>query len=80
MILTSQSKTSKVVSIEKHLPTSNKMSQIRGTANYHLGPDQRMFGGGPSAAASDPSPLDAIREQTNKIEDLLDTFAEPIKP
>lgn len=58
------------------------MSQIRGTANYHLGPDQRMFGASPShvAAASDPSPLDAIREQTSKIEDLLDSFAEPIKP
>ena len=57
------------------------MSQIRGTANYHLGPDQRMFGGSShSQAVSDPSPLDAIREQTNKIEDILDTYADPIKP
>lgn len=58
------------------------MSQIRGTANYHLGgADQRMFGGpSHSAASSDPSPLDAIREQTSKIEDLLDTYADPIKP
>jgi hypothetical protein len=29
---------------------------------------------------SDPSPLDAIREQTNKIEDWLDTMSEPLKP
>lgn len=33
-----------------------------------------------SAATSDPSPLDAIRTQTSKIEDMLDTIAEPIKP
>jgi hypothetical protein len=57
------------------------MAQIRGTANYHLGPDHRPFGGPMhSAATSDPSPLDAIREQTSKIEDMLDTVAEPIKP
>ncbi|KAF8420828.1 SURF4 family-domain-containing protein [Tirmania nivea] len=57
------------------------MSQIRGTANYHLGPDQRMFGGpSHSVASSDPSPLDAIRQHTDKIEDILDTFAEPVKP
>lgn len=57
------------------------MSQIRGTAGYHLGPDNRPFGG-PSKNfdTSDPSPLDAIRAQTSKIEDLLDTFADPIKP
>ncbi|KAI5798767.1 SURF4 family-domain-containing protein [Pyronema domesticum] len=57
------------------------MSQIRGTAGYHLGPDHRPFGGpSMSAATSDPSPLDAIRTQTSKIEDMLDTIAEPIKP
>jgi len=57
------------------------MSQIRGTAGYHLGPDNRPFGG-PSKNfdTSDPSPLDAIRAQTSKIEDLLDTFADPVKP
>lgn len=59
-----------------------KMSQIRGTANYHLGGgDQRMFGSSShSMANSDPSPLDAIREQTNKIEDILDNYADPVKP
>ena len=29
---------------------------------------------------NDPSPLDAIREQTSKIEDWLDTLSEPVKP
>jgi len=33
-----------------------------------------------SEATGDPSPLDAIREQTSKIEDLLDAYSEPIKP
>ncbi|KAF8461910.1 SURF4 family-domain-containing protein [Kalaharituber pfeilii] len=57
------------------------MSQIRGTANYHLGSDQRVFSSSAHAAASsDPSPLETIRQQTSKIEDLLDTYAEPIKP
>lgn len=56
------------------------MAQIRGTAGYHLG-NQHQFGGpGSSDATNDPSPLDAIREQTSKIEDWLDTLAEPIKP
>lgn len=38
--------------------------------------------GGPSSssATNDPSPLDAIREQTSKIEDLLDTWSDPVKP
>lgn len=56
------------------------MSHIRGTANYHLGPDNRPFGGSSSAATSDPSPLEAIRAQTSKIEDMLDTIADPVKP
>ena len=56
------------------------MAQIRGTAGYNLG-GQNSFGG-PSRADSmnDPSPLDAIREQTSKIEDFLDTLSDPIKP
>lgn len=29
---------------------------------------------------SNSSPLDAIRAQTSKIEDFLDTFSDPIKP
>lgn len=57
------------------------MAQIRGTAGYHLG-NQNAFGAGPSRsdATNDPSPLDAIREQTSKIEDWLDTIADPVKP
>ncbi|KAH9998880.1 SURF4-domain-containing protein [Xylariaceae sp. FL0662B] len=54
------------------------MAQIRGTAGYHLG-GPNPFGGSKSDGA-DPSPLDAIREQTSKIEDILDTVSEPIKP
>lgn len=56
------------------------MAQIRGTAGYNLG-HQNPFGGpGRADATNDPSPLDAIREQTSKIEDWLDTLADPIKP
>jgi hypothetical protein len=56
------------------------MAQIRGTAGYNLG-NQNPFGGpGSVEATSDPSPLDAIREQTSKIEDWLDTVADPVKP
>ncbi|KAI9665239.1 MAG: hypothetical protein M1829_005777 [Trizodia sp. TS-e1964] len=54
------------------------MAQIRGTAGYNLGgftpPDRN------NSATNDPSPLDAIREQTNRIEDWLDTLSEPLKP
>lgn len=59
---------------------SSTMAQIRGTAGYNLG-HQNPFGGPGSAdATSDPSPLDAIREQTSKIEDWLDSLADPVKP
>ena len=62
------------------------MAQIRGTAGYNLGGAPNRFGVGPNYsnmkadATSDPSPLDAIREQTSKIEDWLDTMSEPVKP
>ncbi|KAI9722217.1 MAG: hypothetical protein M1812_001689 [Candelaria pacifica] len=56
------------------------MAQIRGTAGYNLG-NQNPFGGpGRQDATDDPSPLDAIREQTSKIEDWLDTLSDPVKP
>ena len=57
------------------------MAQIRGTAGYNLGSQDR-FGGGPGRndATNDPSPLEQIREQTSKIEEYLDTAADPIKP
>ena len=57
------------------------MAQIRGTAGYNLGGvNQNPFGGPSNNNASDPSPLEAIREQTSKIEDFLDTLSEPVKP
>ena len=57
------------------------MAQIRGTVGYNLGPQGNRFGvPGPSDATNDPSPLEAIREQTSKIEDWLDTLSEPVKP
>jgi hypothetical protein len=58
------------------------MAHIRGTAGYNLGmPNQQSpFGNSSSSNATDPSPLDQIREQTSKIEDFLDTISEPIKP
>lgn len=57
------------------------MAQIRGTAGYHLG-NQSPFGnaGRSDGNTNDPSPLDAIREQTSKIEDWLDTLSDPVKP
>ena len=55
------------------------MSQIRGTAGYNLS-SQNQFGGPSRDMGSDPSPLDAIREQTSKIEDFLDTLSDPVKP
>ena len=57
------------------------MAQIRGTAGYHLG-NQSPFGnaGRNDGTTNDPSPLDQLREQTNKIEDFLDTLSDPIKP
>ena len=57
------------------------MAQIRGTAGYNLGSQDR-FGAGPSRndATNDPSPLEQIREQTSKIEEWLDNAADPVKP
>ena len=56
------------------------MAQIRGTAGYNLGSQNRFGEPGRPDATNDPSPLDQLREQTNKIEEWLDTAADPIKP
>ncbi|KAI9801994.1 MAG: hypothetical protein M1825_003050 [Sarcosagium campestre] len=56
------------------------MAQIRGTAGYNLGGQSPFGNSGRPEATDDPSPLDAIREQTSKIEDWLDTMSEPLKP
>ena len=66
------------------------MAQIRGTANYNLGQHgHQQFGNqgmgmgmgmGMRQEVNDPSPLEVIRKQTSKIEDVLDTMSEPVKP
>jgi hypothetical protein len=38
------------------------------------------YGQPSNPATADVSPLDAIREQTSKIEDFFDTISEPVKP
>jgi len=58
----------------------SEMAQIRGTAGYNLGLNNQFAGPGRADATNDPSPLDAIREQTSKIEDWLNTIGEPLKP
>ena len=58
------------------------MAQIRGTAGYHLG-NQSPFGnnsGRNDDSRNDPSAMDQLRAQTSKLEDMLDTVADPIKP
>ena len=55
------------------------MAQIRGTG-YGLGGQNTFGGASRNEMEKDPSPLDAIREQTSKIEDFLDTLSEPVKP
>lgn len=55
------------------------MAQMRGQGSYGIGA-QSPFGGQNEAETTDSSPLDAIRAQTSKIEDLMDTLSEPLKP
>jgi hypothetical protein len=54
------------------------MAQMRGQGSYGMAAPNPF--GGSSEDAAEQSPLDAIRQQTSKIEDLLDTLSEPIKP
>ncbi len=56
-----------------------KMAQMRGSAGYGIG-QPNPFNGGPSSETPENNALDAIREQTSKIEDLLDAYSEPVKP
>jgi len=53
------------------------MAQLRG-GHYQMGGGYGVSSN--TAATSDPSPLDQIREQTSKIEDFFDSISEPIKP
>ncbi|RKU41599.1 hypothetical protein DL546_000853 [Coniochaeta pulveracea] len=55
------------------------MAQMRGVGSYGLGAGPAQFGG-PTQDNQESSPLDSIREQTSKIEDMLETLSEPIKP
>lgn len=56
------------------------MATMRGNAGgYGMGAPT-YGGGGMSEPAQEGSALDAIRQQTSKIEDMLDTAAEPVKP
>ncbi|KAK4136456.1 SURF4-domain-containing protein [Trichocladium antarcticum] len=54
------------------------MAQMRGPGSYGIGASSAF--GGQAEDKTDQSPLDAIRQQTSKIEDMLDTLSEPIKP
>lgn len=54
------------------------MSQRHGSGyGLHGGP--APYGGGPSEGQNG-NVLDQIRPYTSKVEDLLDTLSEPIKP
>ncbi len=54
------------------------MAQLRGTG-YGIGQPNPFSGSSPDTKESGGA-LDAIRQQTSKIEDLLDTYSEPVKP
>jgi len=57
------------------------MAQMRGNSGYGIGqPNAFASGGSASEPSENNNALDAIREQTSKIEDLLNTYSEPIKP
>ena len=56
------------------------MAQLRGNTGYGIGQPNPFAAGGASSEPGDNNTLDAIREQTSKIEDLLNTYSEPIKP
>ncbi|KAK3394162.1 SURF4 family-domain-containing protein [Podospora didyma] len=56
------------------------MAQLRGQGSYGIGAQNPFQGNNDDFKGDSSSPLDAIREQTSKIEDALDTLSEPIKP
>ncbi|KAK3341734.1 SURF4 family-domain-containing protein [Lasiosphaeria hispida] len=55
------------------------MAQMRGPGSYGIGA-QNPFGGSSDDKGESSGALDSIREQTSKIEDLLDTVSEPLRP
>ncbi|KAL2124518.1 hypothetical protein VTJ04DRAFT_883 [Mycothermus thermophilus] len=54
------------------------MAQLRGPGSYGMAAPPPF--GATVDDRTEQSPLDAIRQQTSKIEDLLDTISEPIRP
>lgn len=55
------------------------MAQQRGQS-YGMGVGPTPSFGASSQDSADASPLDTIRQYTSKIEDVLDTVSEPVKP
>jgi ER-derived vesicles protein len=58
--------------------TSIAIMSHRGHSSYGLG-GPSPYGGGPTEEQSG-NILDQIRPYTSKIEDVLDSFSEPLKP
>ena len=56
------------------------MAQMRGNAGYGIGQPNPFAAGGSASEPGEKNALDAIRDQTSKIEDVLNTYSEPIKP
>lgn len=54
------------------------MSQ-RGPSGYGLSGGPSSYGGS-SSEQQDGGVLDQLRPYTSKVEDLLDSFSEPVKP
>jgi hypothetical protein len=54
------------------------MAQIRGTAGYNL--NQNFGGPSRNDSLDEPSPFDQIRKYTEKVEEVLDTLSDPVKP
>lgn len=53
--------------------------RLGGTAGYGIS-NQPNFGGTTTSDAANETTLDAIRKQTSRIEDALDTLSDPVKP
>lgn len=51
---------------------------MRGSAGYGIGQPNPFNNNSPDP--QEGNALDAIREHTSKIEDLLDAYSEPVKP
>lgn len=62
------------------LPPELAIMAQRGPSGYGIPNAPNPFGGPSSQPDSQGSALDAIREQTSKIEDMLDSISEPVKP